>query len=152
MNGEEECEAEEGDDNQINKTNRNGWSNISRSEWPEIVCRETDSWGNSLRSERYIGAGDAGVLHDALGPQRAKCRRYFFLEGRQLWDHIRGYGILISRGHVNYLSCAIRIVSSITLIHGLTKECSGVSIDDNGSMSFEVVYCFSYSYWVIIEL
>ena len=50
MNREEECEAEECDDNQIDKANRNCWSDVSRSEWAKIICCEPDSRGNSLWS------------------------------------------------------------------------------------------------------
>ena len=52
VDGQEECEGEERNDDQVNQSYTDGRRGNWRTEWPKVVERELNAWGYSLG--RYV--------------------------------------------------------------------------------------------------
>lgn len=139
MNGEVECETEEGDDDEVDKPDCDGGSSDGGVEGPEIERGEADCGIEGLRDALEGGARDAVVGEDLGGPLPAEHRNDFRLELVQLGEYVVGVGRLIARGLVYNLARAEGIEGGITELDGLAQERGGVGVDDDGGPGFPVV-------------
>lgn len=96
VDGEEECEAEEGDDDEIDQADGDGGGDVGGAEGAEVDGCEANCRGKRLGGFLKRGEGDAAVLGDGSSPLDAELCSCYFFEGGELGNDVGWDGVLIS--------------------------------------------------------
>ena len=106
VDGQEESEAEEGDDDEVDEADCYCWCRYWRTEWAKGEERETDGWGKGLRCCLQVCNRDGGVLQDLLRPRFAEHGGDFDLETVERGEDIVVVSILVAGFDPDDLACA----------------------------------------------
>lgn len=96
VRGHVEGEGEEGDDDQVDQPDSDGGKGDWRVERAEIELREPNRWGQSLRGEFEVAAGDAAICHDLSRPLRPKFEDNVCGDQIELHLHMGVYSVMLA--------------------------------------------------------
>ena len=152
MGGEEETEAEEGDDDQVNESDRHGGDDDRGAEGSEVVCRKGDSWAEGLWAAQEVCARDGSVGEGGGYPCGGDFCGDFLLKMGDLRDHVAKVSILVASFDVDHLGGSQGVVGCVSGLDCLLEVGGGVGVDDDGCPTVEVVDCLADGQRVIVEL
>ena len=132
VDGEEEGEAEEGDDYQVDEADADGGGGGGWGEGAEVVDAEAYGWVEGLRGGGVGCGSEVGVGEDTGDPLRAEGGLDLGLELVKNGDDVVCVGILVAGLVVDDLTGAERVVVGIACTYGVLEEGGCVVVDDDG--------------------
>lgn len=151
MNGEVKGETEEGNDDEVDQSDRHCGGCDRRVEGPEVEHGEADGGVEGLGDALEGCARDTAVGEDLGGPLAAEQGGDFRLEHVQVGEDVVGVGSFVAGGLVYDLARAQGIEGGIAELDGLAEEGRGVGVDDDGGPRFPVVHGAPDGQGVVVE-
>ena len=151
VDGQEEGEAEEGDDDEVDEPDGDGRRRGRRAEGPQTELGEADGRAQGLRGRLEVGDWDAGVAEDHARPHLAEFGGDFGLEAREGRKDVVVNGVLIPCCHPHCLTGPQGVVTGIALLYRLLEERRSVRVDDDCRPCLEVIHSLPNLQWIIVE-
>lgn len=139
MNREEKRKGEEGDDDQIDKTNGHTWRRGRGRERSQIDRQEGDGGIHGSRSGRQHVRGDGCIARDSPGPHGTELGHELLLQLVELGQDVLVDGVLVPCREEDGLDGARRVVGGVAGGERRLEQGRGVVVDDNGGPEMEVV-------------
>jgi len=149
---EEEGEAEEGENNEVDQTDTDGWCGDRWTERTEVVHGEFDPGGYRLRCGGEVKIGWGGAAEKVCQPFPAEGRDYVLLEDGETRIDVRCGSRLVACRIVNDLTCASRVVGLVPISYSIGNGSCRIRIDNHSSPGVKFVHASSYVERVIIEV